>query len=449
LADITERKRAERELRRSRRELAQANSRLAAVMDQMPAGLLLAEAPSGRIIMQNAESARLRGTDQLYSGSVEEYGRHVSIHAEDGRKLAPEEYPLARAVRGETVRQETVRMDTPAGQSWMLSVNAGPVTDGQGRVVAGVVTFQDITGQHQDQRRLERSQARLQAVMDQMPAGLYLAEAPSGKVVVQNAAAAEIMGYSVSADEGMEDYGAYPVWDQEGNPLEPEEYPIARALLAGETTNQARLVTRRAEGSEVVISVNAAPVRDAEGGVAAAVMTFQDVTAEEARKRELAELNRELERRVAERTAELEAKSVSLSEANTALKVLLETRDKEKLEVEEAIQAQMHRLALPIVEKLKTADTPQVRKALLESLEANLKDMTKGFAQKLSSAQYGLSPRELEVASYIKNGKSSDEISDILNLSINSVLFHRANIRKKLGLKGKKQRLAAFLRQME
>jgi PAS domain S-box-containing protein len=268
-------------------------------------------------------------------------------------------------------------------------------------------------------------------------------------VVVQNAAAAEIMGYSVSADEGMEDYGAYPVWDQEGNPLEPEEYPIARALLAGETTNQARLVTRRAEGSEVVISVNAAPVRDAEGGVAAAVMTFQDVTAEEARKRELAELNRELERRVAERTAELEAKSVSLSEANTALKVLLETRDKEKLEVEEAIQAQMHRLALPIVEKLKTADTPQVRKALLESLEANLKDMTKGFAQKLSSAQYGLSPRELEVASYIKNGKSSDEISDILNLSINSVLFHRANIRKKLGLHGKKQRLAAFLRQME
>jgi PAS domain S-box-containing protein len=312
-----------------------------------------------------------------------------------------------------------------------------------------VVTFQDVTAQHQDQKRLERSQARLRAVMDQMPAGLYLAEAPSGKVVMQNAAAEEIMGYSVSDREGLEDYGQYPVWDQQGNLLEPEDYPVARAILRGETTNQERLVIRRADGSEVVISVNAAPVQGAGGEIAAAVMTFQDVTREEKRKRELAELNRELERRVGQRTAELEAKGVSLSEANTALKVLLENRDKEKLEMEEAIQAQMHRLALPILDKLKVADTSQVRKALLESLEANLKDMTKGFAQRLSSAQYGLSPRELEVASYIKNGKSSDEIADLLNLSINSVLFHRANIRKKLGLHGKKQRLAAFLRQME
>jgi DNA-binding CsgD family transcriptional regulator len=194
--------------------------------------------------------------------------------------------------------------------------------------------------------------------------------------------------------------------------------------------------------------VNAAPVRDSQGGVAAAVMTFQDVTAEEARKRELAELNRELERRVAERTAELEAKSVGLSEANTALKVLLENRVKEKEEVQETIQAQVHRLVLPVVEKLRSADTRQVRAALLDSLEAHLRDLTAEFAQKLSSAQYGLTQRELEVAGYVKNGKSSDEISEMLNISVNSVLFHRANIRKKLGLHGKKQRLAAYLRQM-
>jgi DNA-binding NarL/FixJ family response regulator len=179
------------------------------------------------------------------------------------------------------------------------------------------------------------------------------------------------------------------------------------------------------------------------------VRRHRDRREKEHYRRELESLNRRLEAEVARRTDELEAKSVSLAEANVALKVLLESRDRDRQEMQEAILSNLERLALPILDKLETAPTPEVRGALLDSLRQNLLGLTQDFAQRLTSARYGLTRRELEVAGYIRDGKTSQDIAELLGVSVNSVLFHRANVRRKLGLKGKSLRLAGFLRQME
>jgi PAS domain S-box-containing protein len=294
---------------------------------------------------------------------------------------------------------------------------------------------------------LVQEQGRLRAVVQQIPAGLMLAEAPSGRVVLQNRQAEAILGHS-SRPGSVREYAELGLADPAGRPLEPREHPLARALGGEELTRPRRYLASLPEGGQRALAVNAAPVRDAGGEVVAAVCIFVDVTEEERNRQELAALNRELERRVVERTAELEAGAVTLEETNTALRVLLENRERAKQDLQQTILANMNRLVLPVVDKLKRADTPQVRQALLSSLESNLQELTSGFAQRLSSGSYGLTARELEVAGYVRDGKSSDEISEILHITVNSVLFHRANIRKKLGLHGKKQRLAAFLRQM-
>ncbi len=49
-----------------------------------------------------------------------------------------------------------------------------------------------------------------------------------------------------------------------------------------------------------------------------------------------------------------------------------------------------------------------------------------------------LTPTEIQTANLIKQGKTSKEIAELVNLSTRTVEFHRDNIRKKMGVKNKK-----------
>ena len=80
---------------------------------------------------------------------------------------------------------------------------------------------------------------------------------------------------------------------------------------------------------------------------------------------------------------------------------------------------------------------------------ANLDRITSSFPQRLSSSALNLSPREIQVADFVKMGKSNKETARLMKLSCTAVEFHRNNLRKKLGLKGKKTNLRTYLMNME
>jgi DNA-binding CsgD family transcriptional regulator len=56
-----------------------------------------------------------------------------------------------------------------------------------------------------------------------------------------------------------------------------------------------------------------------------------------------------------------------------------------------------------------------------------------------------LTPQEIQVATLVKAGRTTKEISDILSISTNAVDFHRKNIRRKFGLKNQRTNLRSFL----
>lgn len=56
-----------------------------------------------------------------------------------------------------------------------------------------------------------------------------------------------------------------------------------------------------------------------------------------------------------------------------------------------------------------------------------------------------MTPKEIQVANLIKAEKSSKDISELLNVSVRAVDFHRGNLRKKIGLKNKKANLRSCL----
>ena len=135
-----------------------AHQRLVTVLEQSPIAIGIAEAPSGRFIFLNGEAERLLGQRPAMSKAGDpDAGDLKGLHP-DGRAIAPDEWPLSRALhRGETVRNEIIRIDRADGTSLEIASNAAPVRDGNGRVIAGVAIFWDVTAERRAEQELRHA----------------------------------------------------------------------------------------------------------------------------------------------------------------------------------------------------------------------------------------------------------------------------------------------------
>lgn len=145
---------------------------LESVVNQMPAGVLLADAPSGRIVTANAQVGAIWGKNLRRASQVSDYGLWGGLDGE-GRALPAEEWPLARSVlRGETVRGEEIEIERGDGTHRMIRMSSGPVVDGQGRQLAAVATVYDVTSE----RAAEGHQSFLEEATRTLNSSLELSE---------------------------------------------------------------------------------------------------------------------------------------------------------------------------------------------------------------------------------------------------------------------------------
>ncbi len=196
-------------------------------------------------------------------------------------------------------------------------------------------------------------------------------------------------------------------------------------------------ITRK-DGKTVFIEVNPRTI-EKDGKFKGILSIIRDISDRKKLENELRKYHEELEEMVKERT-------ISLEEANTALRVMLKREDEIRIELEEKILNNVKELILPNVEKLNTSRMDARQKEYLELIESNLDDIISPFSHKLTSRYFNFTSTELKMANLIKHGKTTKEIADMLNLSINTVQFHRSNIRKKIGIKKKKSNLSSYLK---
>ncbi len=164
------------------------------------------------------------------------------------------------------------------------------------------------------------------------------------------------------------------------------------------------------------------------------VISFLDITE-----------RKQVETELKKRESELELKSSSLEEANTALKVLLQHRAEDRKAMEDKIISNVKKLILPYLDKLKTLKLNENQLMHVQIIEDHLKDIISPFLRNLTTEHFDLTPREIQIATLVRDGKTTKEMTDLLNISATAVDFHRKNIRLKLGIKKKKANLRSFL----
>jgi len=145
------------------------------------------------------------------------------------------------------------------------------------------------------------------------------------------------------------------------------------------------------------------------------------------------------------REKELNARTRSLEEANTAFSILLRRREEDRTHLESSVISNISTLVNPYIEKLKNTLLDAVQTNHLHVIETNLEQVISPFVRDIGSRVLDLTPMELRVATLVKEGKSNIEIAAKLSVSKNTILTHRFNLRRKLGIKNKKINLRAYL----
>jgi DNA-binding CsgD family transcriptional regulator len=209
------------------------------------------------------------------------------------------------------------------------------------------------------------------------------------------------------------------------NPQLRKHYDVK--VIDKNTLHAVAFVASAYGGKGAYLSGLAAPLYDKEGNYMGAVESIRDISDQ-----------KQVEETLRQRTNMLE-------ETITALKVLLRESAEAKEELEEKVLANVKELIFPFIIELESTLNEKSQKVYLDTIKKNLSEITSSFTKKLSSLYDGLTPREIQIADFIRQGKSNKEMAYLLKISVSSVDFHRRNLRKKLGIKGKKINLHSFL----
>jgi PAS domain S-box-containing protein len=145
------------------------------------------------------------------------------------------------------------------------------------------------------------------------------------------------------------------------------------------------------------------------------------------------------------REKELEIKTGNLEEMNSALKVLLQRREEDRKELEEKVLFNVKELVVHYIEKLRNTGLDRRQAGFVDILESNLQSIVSPFSRTLSHVYLNLTSAEIEIADLVRQGKSTKEMAELLNVSSRTVEFHRKNIRRKLGIGQKKANLRTRL----
>ena len=184
------------------------------------------------------------------------------------------------------------------------------------------------------------------------------------------------------------------------------------------------------DGHPVILETSGIPIFDKKGKFCGYRGIDRDITA-----------RKHAEEKLLKETKKLE-------ETNIALRVILRESEITKDELEKNVLSNIKGLMLPYLTELDSRLIDEDQQFLMDIIMANINEITSSFTRKLKLEFEDLTPKEIQVADLIKQGRTNKEIAKLLNITTSGVDHHRRNLRKKFNIKGKKINLRSHLQNM-
>ena len=436
--EIAERKRAEETLRYSEERYRQ-------VVSTTTDAIMVFDAETRQFIEVN------KACEELYGYSREEFLgiTHTDIAAEPEKSDAS----IRRAIKGKLSRLPIRYHRKKDGAIFPVEISSSTFMHKGRLVICGVI--RDITENKKAEAKLRLFSQAVESSVDGIAMG-----AIEGRFTYVNESFVKMFGYSREELIGKEIAILYP---EKQIPRLEEALKIMRdGSWAGE------MIGKRKNGELLPVMVSSSTVIDKDGNTIAIMANHRDITAQKRAEEELKKYWEHLEELVEERTknlrseiserkkierqlkrsqSALQVRKEALEQKNIALREVLEQIEVEKREMKDAVAANAEELLLPILRKLR-GKASRIEEKHLDVLEDTMGKLTSLYGRKISEPRLRLTPREIEICTMIKSGLTSKEISELLHISLQTTERHRNNIRRKLGITRKKINLATYIQSL-
>ncbi|MGF1632270.1 MAG: PAS domain S-box protein [Phycisphaerae bacterium] len=187
-------------------ELARSSAQSATILNQMTEGLALFDM-DGNLVLMNPAALALHGFESVGDAgqTIDELPDLFRVSELDGKILTSDQWPISRAVAGETVRNMELRVRRiDDGRTWIGSYSGTPVRGADGRAIGAILTMRDVTAERQAEARLAEQAQRLRLALMGGEMGLWDLDISANRVV-WNARQQQLWGVHVGGDDASFD----------------------------------------------------------------------------------------------------------------------------------------------------------------------------------------------------------------------------------------------------
>lgn len=153
-----------------------------------------------------------------------------------------------------------------------IADSAAPIRNDDGSISGVIMVFRDVTEEYRAREALRHSEEYQRALIQASPLAIFSLDR-DGNVLTWNTGAESVLGWSSAEAIGR----PLPIVPSD----KQEEFASLRTrALAGEAISGMRLARTRRDGTQIHVSLSAAPIRDGDGRVISIMAALEDVTAQ-------------------------------------------------------------------------------------------------------------------------------------------------------------------------